>query len=247
MNERNFFLGKIEDLIRREASGEAMVFSGFLTAEECAEAAAICRRFGAPFLLYGGYEDSERKMLAVSAMDVETLKLCFPMVLLQINGGNIASLTNRDVLGALMATGIRRDVLGDIIVRDGVALFFASEHIKDFLIQNVTSIGRQNVKLNAVSADFQVPPPHFEQLRITVASLRADAVVGGLARVSREQANRLIDGKFVYLNHSLLEKKTKEVHAGDGVVIRGSGKWIIDECGDLTKKGRAVLVCRKYI
>lgn len=247
MNERNYFTGKIEDLIRREAGGETMVFSGFLTPEECVDAAAICRREGAPFLLFGGYDGGERKMLAVSSMDEETLKMCFPVAMLQINGGDVSALSNRDVLGALMATGIRRDVLGDIIVRDGQALFFASEHIKDFLIQNVTSIGRQNVKLTEAPPDFQVPEPHFEHLRITVASLRADAVVGGLARVSREQANRLIDGKLVYLNHSLLEKKTKEVRAGDGVVIRGSGKWIIDDCSDLTKKGRAVLVCRKYI
>ncbi len=247
MNERNYFAGKIEDLIRREAGGEAMVFSAFLTAEEGAEAERICRRSGAPFLLYGGYDGSERKMLAVSSMDEETLKICFPMVLLQVTGGDPSALSNRDVLGALMATGIRRDVLGDIIVRDGQAVLFAAEHIKEFLIQNVTSIGRQNIELTEAPPNFKIPAPHFEQLRITVASLRADAVVGGLAKASREQANRLIDGKLVYLNHSLLEKKTKEVRAGDSLVIRGSGKWIIDECGELTRKGRAVLVCRKYI
>ena len=223
-----------------------MVFSSFLTAEESAEAAAICKKAGAPFMLYGGYSESERKMLAISSLDEETLKSCFPFVLLQISGGDLSTLSNRDVLGAVMATGIRRELLGDIIVRDETALFFAVAHIKDFLVQNVTSVGRMAVELAEAPLTFEIPKPHFDELRLMVASLRAYAVIGGLCRCSREQASRLIDGKFVFINHVLLDKKTKEIHAGDCVVVRGSGKWIVDQCGDLTKKGRAVLLCRKY-
>ncbi len=247
MQEKNYFSAKIEDLIRREAGGEGMVFSAFLTAEEGAAAVSICRKAGAPFFLFGGYPESERKMLAISSLDEETLKSCFPMVMLRLSAGDLSSLSNRDVLGALMATGIRRELLGDIIVRDGVAVFFAVEHIKEFLIQNVESVGRQNVKLFEAPLNFEVPKPHFKELRLTVASMRADAVVGVLCNCSREQANRLIEGKAVSVNHGLIEKKTKEIRAGDCVVVRGSGKWIIDQCGDLTKKGRAVLLCRKYI
>ena len=246
MNDKNYFAAKIQDLIRREENGEGMVFSNFLTAEEGAEAAAICKKAGASFVLYGGYPESERKMLAVSSLDEENLLACFPIVLLRLSGGDLSAVSHRDVLGALMGTGIRRELLGDIIVRDGKAVFFAAEHIKQFLIQNVTSVGRQNVTLEEAPLSFEIPKPHFEELRLTVASLRADAVVGGLCHCSREQANRLIDGKFVSVNHVLLEKKTKEIHAGDCVVVRGSGKWIVDQCGDLTKKGRAVLLCRKY-
>jgi len=166
---------------------------------------------------------------------------------LRVHAGDFSTIGNRDVLGALMGSGIRRDVLGDIIVRDGQVLFFANDAIKEYLIQNIDSIGRQNVKLSEAPPSYEIPKPHFEQLRITVASLRADAVVGGLVKVSREQANRLIDGKLVSINHILLMKKTKEVRAGDRVIIRGYGKWIIDACDDLTRKGRAILVCRKYI
>lgn len=247
MRERDLFAGRIEDLIRRESAGESMVFSGFLTPEDCVEAEAICRRYGAPYCLYGGHESCERKMLAVSSFDRETLLLCFPISLIRVSCPDPSALSNRDVLGALMAQGIRREVLGDIIVRDGQVLFFATEHIKEFLIQNVTSIGRQSVQLSEAPPLYEIPAPHFDYLRITVASLRADAVVGGLAKTSREQANQLIDGKSVYLNHSLLEKKTKEVHPGDCLVIRGLGKWIIDDCSQQTRKGRSVLECRKYI
>ncbi len=246
MSEQDYFIGKIQDLIERESRGEAMVFSSFLTSEEGAMATSICKKARVPHLLYGGYEESERKMLAVSSVEESVLKQCFPMVLLRLSG-DLSGLSNRDVLGALMAAGIRRDVLGDIIVQDGLILVFTADFIKDFIVNNVTSIGRKRVKVAEVSADFEVPKRRFESSRVTVASLRIDAVVSGLAHISREQACRLIEGKMVLLNHMVLGKKTKEVRKGDSLVVRGYGKWIIDACEDLTKKGRIVIISRKYI
>ena len=246
MRERNYFNAKIQDLIQRESGGAGMAFSSFLTPEESAEAAAICRNAGVSFLLYGGYEESERKILAVSSLDMQQLKECFPIRLIEVACAHPDELSNRDVLGALMAAGIRRDVLGDIIVRDGLILIFALDSITDFLLQNITSVGRQQVRLSEASMQLKIPEPHFEFFRITAASLRADAVIGGLCRVSREQASRLIDEKRVLLNHCLLEKKTKEVTAGDCLILRGFGKWKIDACDCRTKKGRVVLECRKY-
>ncbi len=246
MDEQHYFSAKIEDLIRRESRGEGMVFSSFLSPEECVTAERICKRSGAPYILYGGHPEGERKMLAVSAYDPQILFGCFPIVLLKLSGNDLSLLSHRDVLGALMGAGIRRELIGDIIVRDGIAAFFAVDHIAEFLIQNVTSVGRQTVKIQDAPLDFVIPPQPFEELRITVASLRVDAVVGGLCRCSREQATRLIEGKFVMINHIPVDKKTKEIHPGDCIVVRGSGKWIVDQCGELTKKGRAVLRCRKY-
>ncbi len=245
--EQSYFNGKIEDLIRRESKGDPMVFSWFLTGEEAVLAQNICKRAGAPHFLYGGYDGAERKILAVSGMDTELLKQCFPFVLLRLEGADLSEISNRDVLGALMATGIRREMLGDIIARDSLVLVFVAEQIKDFLIQNVESVGRQKVRFTEAPLSFEIPEPRFEFIRLTAASLRADAVIGGLIHCSREQASRLIDEKLVSVNHVLLNKKTKEIHAGDRIVVRGSGKWIVDECGDLSKKGRAILLCRKYI
>lgn len=247
INSKSYFDGKIKDLIRRQEKGEWAVFSPFLTMEECAEAVRICDCYKSPRLLFGGYAGSERKMLAVSSADEAELLNCFPISLLQFTGAGIESLTNRDVLGALMATGIKREVLGDIIARDGRVFLFVSEHIKDFLIQNLDSVGRCSVKLKEVSLDTAIPECRFEEMRVTVASLRIDAVVSALGHCSREQSNCLIDDKKVFLNHDLIEKRTKELSTGDCLVVRGIGKWLIDECGDLTKKGRVVLKCRKYI
>ncbi len=247
MNEQNYFEGKIRDLIQRGSNASGMAFSGFLTAEESEIAAGICKSAGARYLLYGGYSDAERKILAVSDMEPEVLAMCFPLAILEIKTANPDAISNRDVLGSLMASGIKRELLGDIIVRDGVALVVVADHIKDYLIQNITSMGRNTVALNVASEDLKIPPPHFEEYRTTVASLRLDAVVASLCKCSRDQAVTLIEDGFVYLNHTQFFKKTKDITAGDCISIRRRGKWIIDNCSDVSKKGRIIIFARKYI
>ena len=247
MSEKSYFAGKIQDLIRREQRGESMVFSSFLTSEEGEEAAAICNRFHSSYFLNGGYDDAERKILAISSYDEETMRFCFPIVAISVSGYNLANITNRDVLGALMSAGIRRECLGDIIARDGTVLFFAEEQIADFLIENVVSIGREKVILKRIEGIPLIPPPQFEEHRDTVASLRLDAVVSSLLHVSREQACKMIDLGYVSIDHNVILKKTREVWAGARIVVRHRGKWIVDECGSQTKKGRIVINTRKYI
>lgn len=247
MENRSYFEAKVSEWIRREQNGEPFVFSSFLTMEEAAIAERICKKEGAPFDLIGGCDENERKVLVISSWSREELMPCLPFLLLCVTGRDLKTLSHRDVLGALMSLGIRRDLIGDIVARDGVVAFFAMDHIADYLIQNLTSIGRLSVELSVADEFFELPQPRFEELRLTVASLRADAVVAAFCKCSRDQAVRLIEEGAVFINHSIIEKKTKEVCAGDCVNVRRFGKWIVDQCGDMTKKGRTVLLCRKYI
>lgn len=247
MNEQNYFGGKIHDLIRREARGEEMVFSSFLTAEEGASAASICKNAGAPYFLYGGFDHAERKILAVSSMEHHLLKPCFPIVLLSIAAYQPELISNRDILGAVMATGVRRDCLGDIVARQGMLLMFVAAHIAPFLIENVSKIGNQHVRISEIFEEVEIPEPEYQSLRLTVASMRLDAVIAALAKVSRDQACQMIEAGNISINHIPAVKRTKELLSGDCVVIRGKGKWILDSCDGTTKKGRIVLECKKCI
>lgn len=247
MSERDFLKAKINDLICRFERGEEVVFSSFLTAEEAMVADHLCSKYHMPHIFLGGYPESERKVLVISCLDESEINKRSPITLLKIECAESSSFSNRDVLGALMGSGIRREMLGDIIIRQGIAAVFILNQISEFLIQNITTIGRFKVKLAVTDRQFQIPPAEFEDQRVTVASLRLDAVVSSVAHISRDRACELIENKMVQINHIPSEKKTKEIHASDSLVIRGIGKWIIDECGDLSKKGRIILRCRKYI
>ena len=117
----------------------------------------------------------------------------------------------------------------------------------EYLTRNITEIGRCKVKLVEVPLNTPIPRAEFEVQRFTLTSLRVDAVVSSLVHVSRDKSGEMINAKLVYLNHVVVEKKTKEIQKGDCIVIRGSGKWLVDECDAVTKKGRLVLICRKYV
>ena len=72
------------------------------------------------YRFYGGYEDSERKMLGLYFYDeIEA----FPISPLQITFRKADKLTHRDFLGALMSLGIERDTIGDILVVSNARCF----------------------------------------------------------------------------------------------------------------------------
>lgn len=51
------------------------------------------------------------------------------------------TLTHRDFLGSLMAQGVTREKLGDILVSEGSCDLIVSRDIAPYLLQNVTSAG----------------------------------------------------------------------------------------------------------
>lgn len=79
------------------------------------------------------------------------------------------------------------------------------------------------------------------------ASARLDAVVGAAAHLSRQEAARLINGGGVKLNFRELTDVSKTVKEGDMISVKGSGRFILSEVGNETRKGRIHIVLNKYI
>ena len=82
------------------------------------------------YRFYGGYEDSERKVLGLYFYDeIED----FPVTALEITFRKADKLTHRDFLGALMSLGIERDTVGDILVEDGRCVVFVKSEISSYI------------------------------------------------------------------------------------------------------------------
>ena len=86
----------------------------------------------------------------------------------------------------------------------------------------------------------------FQELSGVVASARLDCLVGLLCRTSREKAAGLITAGAVQRNHRETYSQGERVEEGDVLSIRKYGKFIIDQLGPLTAKGRLSVKCRKY-
>lgn len=219
-------------------------FLGFLTTEESAQAEKLLRRAGARYRFGGGYDGAERQMLACLPDWCEEPD--FPLCALTLRFREADVLTHRDFLGALMALGITRESVGDILVEPGRAVIFLKKEIAAFVTEQLDRVGSAGV---SVSDGFSEPLPQAGALvpgSETVASLRLDCVVAALCRRGRTGAAQMIESGLVSVNSSAVLKGTKTVAAGDRISVRGRGRFVIDSVSGLSKKGRIVLKFSEY-
>ena len=100
-----------------------------------------------------------------------------------------------------------------------------------------------------ISSGFTLPLPASPSLTIqstTVASLRLDNVVAALTGGSRSRAVELINSSLVSVNSVIEQKITLNLQSGSAVTVRGFGKFLIEDAGGNTKKGRIILKYKKY-
>ncbi len=143
--------------------------------------------------------------------------------------------------------GIKRETIGDILCGEEMAVVFLREEIAPFVRDQLTKVGGVGV---TVVEDYTGPLPAahmYRSLEDTVASARLDAVVKALVRVSREQAASMIVGGQVSLNHVVTEDVSRRVDSPCTISVRGVGRFLVDQLGPPTKKGRLVLFARKCV
>lgn len=220
-------------------------FFGFLSAEQAVLAEKILQNRNISHHFFGGYDCAQRVMLGCFPDWAENFS--FPISAITFTYRKSDSLSHRDFLGSLMALGLKREAVGDILVENGRAVVFLNTEIKNFVLNEVSKIGRTGVTL---SEGFCEPLPQVSRLTEvtdTVASNRLDCIVSSVASVSRNTATELIESGFVSVNSVISQKSTKLVSEGDILTVRGKGKFIISSLSARTKKQRTVLVYQKYI
>lgn len=196
----------------------------------------------------GGYERAERKMLFFLPDWQEEADESESMTALRCTYRKEDTLTHRDFLGSLMAQGITREKLGDILVSDGLCDLIVSRDIAPYLLQNVTSAGRVKLSVSEIKlSGLNIPALKVKEIRDTVSTLRLDAVAASGFSMSRGKAQELISSGRVQLNHRETLKADAPVAQGDVVSARGLGKFEVAEVGGLSKKGRTALLLRRYL
>lgn len=211
-------------------------FTPFLTPAEAELALAAGRRAGVTAELDGGYEGAERRM-ARFCPALETPEP-FPIATLQITWPHQDAPAHRDLLGALMGLGIRRDRTGDIVLQNGSAYVFVEVPLAGMILQSLTEAGRIRLTVTAVEAPAEPVAPEGEEERFTVQSPRLDAIVADGFHLSRGAAAELIEAGGVKLRHAPTLRPDARVEAGDAISVRGYGRLRIEAFGEPTRKGR---------
>ena len=200
------------------------------------------------FALLGGYEGAERRMLFFLPDWQEEADTADAMAFLRAAWHESEHPTHRDLLGSLMALGIERETLGDILVSEGSADLVVSAGIAPYLLDNWSSAGRTALRRTRIeSGALRVPEQQVREIRDTVATLRLDAVTAAGFSMSRGKAAELIAAGKVQKNYREAAKGDAPVAQGDVISARGLGKFEVAEVGGLSKKGRTGILLRRYL
>jgi len=243
--ETEILKARISDTASICEKTQKMKFLGFLSREEAVLAQRILKNNNSNFSLFGGYENAERVMLGCFPDWVDEFD--FPITAVTFTYRKTDALRHRDFLGSLMAIGLKRESIGDILIEEGRAVTFVCEEIAEYIVSQMEKIGRTGV---TVTNGFSLPLPEADELQefsATVASVRLDCVVSAITNTSRTSALQMINEGRVSVNSVLTEKPTKSLADGDVVTVRGKGKFIIESLTDKTRKERFIVKYKKYV
>ena len=226
-------------------------YTRFLSERDKLCCAPVLRALGAEeAFFWGGYPEADRSLLLLPAEweNMETLcsGLTGPVAVIRATWKCGDELSHRDFLGALMGLGIAREFIGDILPKEGRCDILLLREIVPYVMQNLTSAGR--AALTLVEADKpEAGEARFRLIKDTVASLRLDAIVGSSFSLAREKAAAAIRSGKVSLDGLESLKPDKPVEAGSRISLRGQGKIELAEVGGQSKKGRTIVVIKRYI
>ncbi|MCA0969352.1 RNA-binding protein [Halobacillus litoralis] len=194
-----------------------------------------------PDLVYGfsgGRETTERKR-AIIAPEYEVIEEeDFQLTLLEASYPvKFITLEHRDVLGAFMSLGVKREKLGDLVVHDGRAQIMAASEISDFIKMNLTGIKKANVEFKEKPLTELMESQDSWQLKeTTVSSLRLDVLTKEIYGMSRKKAGMHIDAGHVKVNHRVVEDTAFQLEEGDLISLKGKGRSRLIEVKGQTKK-----------
>ncbi|WP_316637942.1 YlmH/Sll1252 family protein [uncultured Ruminococcus sp.] len=238
--EDKLLLDKAYDAIYLAERRNIPRFLGFLNEHESLYVRQHLPK-SADITFFGGYPDAVRLMMGASA-DEDS----FPITALEFCYREQDDLRHRDFLGSLMAMGIRRDTLGDILTGKGRTVIFVRDDIVPFLLSDVDKIGRVGVKVGYADVDDLPIPDDIEELLFTLSSLRLDAFVAAAAHLSRDKAARLIKNELVMVDHVTDTEVSSQLKEGMTVTIRKHGKYVLAELRGTSKKGKLRLSVKHY-
>lgn len=196
-----------------------------------------------PIASDGFFDEAERRMISFNNI----YESAFPYKVIKVtNKSKFSNVTHRDYLGALLSLGIKREKIGDLLVKENTCYFPVCEEIEQFILDNLSSIGKSPCKVEVISNEFEMPSFEFKEIVILVQTLRIDSIVAKLSNVSRGKAQNMIEEGKVLIDYNTINNKSAIVETSSRVTIRGQGKFILKDIVGNSKSGKFKVLIKKY-
>lgn len=233
-----------DKFIIAERSNKTIALNLFLTPQYWFPLERFLQGYKMPYKLEGFFEESERRLLIFNySSDFD-----IPAVILHIkNKSKFVALKHKDYLGAILALGLERDSLGDLVVYEEGAYVSILSDISKYVIYNLQSIGKNPCEIEVLEDKTEIPQIKKEEFEIIVTSRRLDNFISSLCKLSRADSIKLIEQGRVLVDYIEIKEKSFEVKNGSTITIRGYGKFNVYGTVKNTKSNRQVVAIKKFI
>ena len=246
--EEKELLRRAEELSSRALSRGVYTRTAFLSEGEAALLSEAHLPIAPTF--FGGFEEAERCVAVFGSEEDWGYAWESDLVLLKIEPQMqkyADALTHRDFLGAILNLGIKREVLGDLIIFENVGYQFVLEQMADYLMENLKRVRHTDVKLRRCERLPEGAGVCLEERYVVAASSRADAVIGAVWNLSRSEAKKLVEEERVTLRGKKITDPAKELSEGDRLSVRGYGRFYFDGEEKKTRSGRGRMRVRVFV
>ena len=172
----------------------------------------------------GGLLNSESKRLIIAPSFYQIEKEDFEIALVKITYvKSFGKLNHRDILGALMSLGIKRELFGDIYEYNDNFYVAMDSRIYDYVKDNLTMIKRSKVKLSITNEKIEIIHEYVSKTFI-ISSFRLDKIVSSFYKIPRSKAVSYIQAGFVKVNHKEVEEISYLCNNSDIISLRRYGR-----------------------
>lgn len=238
-NDTNMLRNRFEELGRKAASTGRWVYSDFLSPAD----QSVLLEMGwsvEPYCLWGGWDAAERCIACFGSEDDCYCPKEPPIACIRVYPKMAkfsGRMGHRDFLGSIMGLGIKRETVGDILIRESSAWIFCLEGIAEYIISNLESVGRTTVKCERSDApDFAVTVP--EAVSIAAASDRVDALCAAVYDLSRTESKEAVSAGLIFVDSRMVSDPSVKVKPGSLVNLRGKGRFLYNGPAGQTRSGR---------
>lgn len=173
--EERFFVERVGDLATRVEQQYVIETTEFLDPRQVAIVRSIVGQYDLNLFVSSDYYQMEYAKVIVAPNYYLLNQSDFEMSLIDIRyNGKFAHLNHAQIMGTLLnQLGIKRHLIGDILVSEGRAQVFVDRSMSTYLIANTEKIAKVGVALKEVSLEqLIVPEIDSKQYLILSSSLR---------------------------------------------------------------------------
>lgn len=195
---------------------------------------------------YGGFIGSDRVRAIISLNDAS--KDAFKIVVYRIKyNKRYYEITHRSILGSIMALGIKRECIGDILITEDKNAYFAcTREISEYIYNELHAIGSAAIELEIEESEIENVIRYEEKLHF-LSSMRLDVILASSYQMSRSEAFEYIKNGLVSVNHVVTQNPSKIITLNQELSVRHKGRVKIKEIGGISKSGRIAVLLAKRV